>query len=183
MRNFQLLAVGIDVIPILHQITTQDYLWNANSLRTTHPGSAHAQADDIWIRFNDLLVSDTAEKIVNDLEAVWYPAINDLPAARPLIYDIARRVEADRIGRVLITRLAPGQSVSPHSDDGANAEYYDRYHLVLHGLPGNKFRCGDETVDMETGALWWFRHGVEHECRNESMDDRIHMILDFRISR
>ena len=39
-------------------------------------------------------------------------------------------------------------------------------------------RCGDEEVTMREGELWWFDNKEEHEARNESDHDRIHLIFD-----
>ena len=172
-------------MPLLHAIQRQPNLWNQNTLRTQHPGTAHSQADDIWIRFNDLekwKASHDANSILDEHESVWYSAAHLLPV-RPYIFDLMRRVEGERLGRVLITRLAPGKQILPHADGGTHAEYYDRYHLALQSLPGFQFRCGDESVSMKTGECWWFDNGKEHTLLNNSADDRLTMIIDIRTLR
>lgn len=55
-----------------------------------------------------------------------------------------------------------------------------RYHLVVQGLPGSMYRCGEEEVCMQTGETWWFNAHLEHEIRNGSADDRIHLMCDLR---
>ncbi len=109
-----------------------------------------------------------------------YPAFAALPQARPLICDLMRLVEGERLGRVVVTRLAPGKAITPHADEDAHASYYDRYHIALQVLPGVIFRCGDEAAPMMTGEVWWFNNASVHEVMNESNDDRITLIVDIR---
>lgn len=181
MRNFQLLATGVDVIPLAHAIMLNPHLWNADKLRTTHELTPHKQVDDIWLRFQDLEPYKSDEgKIIDEHESIFYPAWNGLPQARPLVFDLLRRVEGTRLGRVLITRLSPGKQIEPHVDGGSHAAYYSRYHIVLRGLPGSLFRCGAEKICMQTGELWWFDNSIEHEVINNSADDRIHLIVDIK---
>ncbi len=90
MRNFQCLAANVDTIPLLNAIMRDPALWNQNTLRTTHPETAHAQVDDIWLRFNE---TDDPEAVVDDKDCVNYPAWWSLPQARDLIFDLMRRVE------------------------------------------------------------------------------------------
>lgn len=95
-----------------------------------------------------------------------------------------RRVEGLRLGRVLVTRLAPGRTIAVHADiRGTYAARYARYHAVLQGLPGSLFRAGPETVCMQTGEVWWFDGAAEHEVVNNSADDRIHLVIDIEASR
>jgi len=183
MRNFQLLQQRVDVIPLLNAVMRQPELWNQNNLRTTHPASPHTRVDDIWLRFNRMPEPGQEAKVIDEHESVNYPALFMLPQARELMFGLMALVQGERLGRALITRLAPGQCIDPHVDGGAHAEYYDRFHIVLQGLPGSLFRCGDETVSMHTGECWWFQNGIEHEVINNSADDRIHLVVDIRTSR
>src|SRR5690606_37044347 len=97
-----------DVTPLLLAITRQPELWDQNTLRTTHPQTPHTQASDIWLRFNELPKAGEEAKIMDEHESIWYPAIHALPQARALIFSLMARVEGERLGRCLITRLAPG---------------------------------------------------------------------------
>ena len=180
MKNFQLVTT-FDPLPLLHQIQRKPDLWNENTLRTTHPATPHKQVDDIWIRFNDLSEYEAnVAGIIDEHESIWYPPTYELPAVRPIVFGLMARVDGERLGRVLITKLAPGKAIEPHEDGGSHAAYYERYHCVLQGLPGSLFRCGDETVTMRTGEVWWFNNAIQHEVVNNSADDRIHLIVDIR---
>ena len=176
VRNFFRLASGVDVTPTAHQLALRPNLWNENRLRTEHPGSAHTEADDIWLLFNKLTSTD----VLNDLDVVPYRAWGELVHLRGLVLDVMRRVEGVQLGRVVVTRLKPGAKISPHADGGKPTEYYTRYQIVLQSQPGCIFRCGDERVEFKTGDVWWFNNRIEHEVLNESQDDRIVCIIDVR---
>lgn len=190
MRNFLKIAEGVDVIPLAQAIMRQPELWNANTLRTTHPATPHSQVEDIWLRFNDLTLHEKKVQETGDLneyagvidehESICYPAWFKIPAAQLIIFDLMRRVNGIRLGRVLVTRLAPGKKIAPHVDSGSHAEYYERYHCVIQNLPGSIFRAGNETVCMKSGELWWFNNQAEHEVINNSADDRLTLIIDIK---
>jgi len=121
--------------------------------------------------------------VQNDHGAVWYPAASKLPEVKPLVLNLMRYLDAYSVGRILITRIAPGGRILPHADvdgDYVHLDDISRYHLIVQGLAGSMFRCGDETVRMQTGDVWWFDAHIEHDVTNNSADDRIHLIADIR---
>ncbi len=177
MRNFWKIAENVDVVPVINALATRPDLWNKNTLRTQHPGTAHSQVDDIWVFFNDI---SSPEAVADDKDVVPYEAWWQLPQLRPIIFDLMRRVEGVRLGRVLITRLAPGQQITPHVDGGAPATYYTRFQIALQSLPGCLFHAGDETVNFKSGEVWGFDNTQEHSVVNNSADDRLALIVDVR---
>ena len=183
MRNFQRLATGVNVTPLLLALSRRPELWNQNTLRTTHPASPHTQVDDIWLRFNELPEEGDEAKILDEHESVDYPAYAVLTEARQLVMNVFTAVAGERLGRVLITRVAPGKRIDPHVDGGSHAAYYQRFHLVLQSNPDSIFRAGDEAIVMHQGELWWFDNEKEHEVINQGKDDRIHLIIDARCSK
>ena len=186
MRHFQQIAAGVDVGPLLHAIHRQPALWNAQRFRTTFADTPHGEVDDILLRFSDPSIArdgDTAA-VMADGNCVWHPAAASLPQARPIILDLMRRTEAYALDRVVITRLRPGGRILPHADnEGAYVHdpHRSRYHVVLQGLPGSLYNCGDETVTMLSGTVWLFDALTLHEVINNSADDRIHLLVDLRI--
>lgn len=117
---------------------------------------------------------------MNDIVVQPYPAFAKLPQARPILFDLMRMVEGVTLGRVIITKLAPGKKITPHTDGGAPATYYNRYQVALQSLPGALFTIGDETVNFESGDVWLIDNKKEHGVINNSRDDRIVMIVDIR---
>jgi hypothetical protein len=193
MRNFQFIAT-IDPLPLLHAVTLRPDLWNSNRTRTWHPQSAHRVIDDILLRYNDFDAArgdDFVERVCSDLGAVNMPAFAALPQAVSVVFGLMARVMGEHLGRVFISRMAPGVCIPPHTDRIAEAEalfpgkvppavYYDRYQIALKASPGVVFRADDEEVFMEPGSIWWFNNEVEHEVLNNSRDDRISMVVDIR---
>lgn len=174
MRYFHKVLENVQVLPIMAAIARQPDLWNKDDCRKTFDNSPHTKVDDILLRFG--------AKDGDDLEAISTPLMGRLPRVTDTVLDVMRLLNATRLGRVLVTRLAPGNKILPHADVlGKYAEYYTRYHLVLQGLSGSTFSCGDETVQMKTGELWWFDAHAEHSVSNNSQDDRVHLLMDIRI--
>lgn len=178
MRNFVKIAANIDFVPILAALGRNKELWDQNTLRTQHPGTAHSEVSDIWVWFNDVS-TEALERVVDDRDVVPYPAWFALPI-RNLVFDLMRRVEAVRVGRVIITCLPPGKRITPHVDQGAPATYYSRFHICLQNNPGSMFRIGNEPLQMNPGEVWQIDNKIEHEVINNSNDDRIVIIVDLR---
>lgn len=182
MKNFLQLANGVDVLPLLQQLQRQPDLWDEITLRTKHPGTAHSEVSDILVRFNRIPTEQTElfNSVVDDCECIPFRAWKELPAIRPLIFDLMRRVEAVRLGRVIITKLPPGKVITPHVDGGAPATYYQRYQIALQCLPGNIFKIENEEVGFNSGDVWQINNRAEHSVINNSADDRIVMIVDLK---
>lgn len=179
MRYFYKLAENVLVLPFMAALARQPELWNEDRLRKTFENSPHTQVDDILLRFG---IIGPEGRIADDLEAVDRAPMAKLPNLKRILLDTMRLVDGSRLGRVIITRLESGKKILPHADVLGNySKYYTRYHLVLQGLPGSLFSCGDETVNMLTGELWWFDAAAEHSVTNNSRDDRVHMLIDVRI--
>lgn len=181
MRYFQIIAQGVDTMPMMLALQRHPELWNADTFRTTYPGTPHSDADDILLRYTGPGAARSVDTVIEDERPVWLPAASKLPW-RPIVLDLMRRVEAYQLDRLLITRLRPGARIQAHADNvGAYAAQNDertRFHIVLQGLPGSLYHNGDETVAMLTGSVWTFTPRQVHAVENNSTDDRVHMIAD-----
>ena len=176
MRNFQLVATNVDALPLVLALQARPHLWNQNPFRTTYTGTPHVDVSDILLRFPAPGTADPdhLDEVLQDLEPVFYPAWQELPQVRPIVFDLMRRVEAVSLGRVIITKLEPGGRILPHADtDGDYVARDDgmRFHVVLQGLPGSLYHCGNETVSMLSGSVFWFNHKAVHSVENNSAGD------------
>lgn len=192
MKHF--FKVGdLNAVPLLHAVMRQPELWNQNKLRTEFPGTPHAEADDIWLWFNEIRKKDELlesmlldnfntrqSEIANDIQTFSYPAWDALPQARQIVFDLMRATEASQLGRVIITKLAPGKKIAPHKDAGAPVEFFKRYQVALQSLPGAQFVIEDENVNFQNGEVWLINNKTTHAVYNNSKDDRIVMIVDLR---
>jgi hypothetical protein len=184
LKNFIQIATGVDPLPVLQQLFLNDDLWDQHRMRTTFQGTPHIDVSDILLRFSPPSITKR-EGMYDNTQPVWYAdTLAKLPAVRPIVLALMGRVGAFELGRTLITKIKPGGQILPHVDD--EGEYVHqpnimRYHVVLQGLPGSLFHCGDETVCMKTGEVWAFNAHVQHAVVNNSADDRIHLIADMTL--
>lgn len=182
MKNFQVMA-AIDPTLLVQQIIRQPLLWKADTYLRDYPQGPFGDTDTIFLRFPPASVTEMERSTKDQHECVWMDGWLHLPAARAIVFGLMGQVEGERLGRVMINRLRPGGRVFPHADTPAHAQYWDRFHVALQSGPGCNFRCGDETVYMPPGQVWWFQNELEHEVTNNSADDRIHLIVDIRTQR
>lgn len=189
MENFQLLAQGVDILPLLLSIKRRPDLWNEDTYLRDYPQGPFKQIETIMLRFPVKSVYETEQEVKDHLstydqhENIDYPAYAALTEARPLVMALMARVSGERLGRVMINKIAPGGIIYPHVDTKSHTDYYSRFHIVLQSQPGVVFRAGDEQVYMGAGEAWWFDNSQEHEVLNNSGDDRIHMVIDIRTSK
>lgn len=191
MRNFLKLGSNIDVMPLLlalHRFDKSNDVWKADTYLRDYPQGPFGDTESVILRFPPRSVLETEEALkefekIDQHENVDQPIFKLFPEARPLVFNLMAAVQGERLGRVMINKLKPGGKVFPHADTPIHAEYWDRFHIVIQSLPGNAFRCGDETVSMKTGEVWWFNNKLEHEVVNNSADDRINMVVDIRTSK
>jgi quercetin dioxygenase-like cupin family protein len=181
MNHFLLITSGLDVLPLLYAITRMPQLWDQHTLRTTHPGTPHTEVSDIWCRFNDLgeyeATGDIAA-VADQHESIPYPAWWLLPELRPLVFGLMTRVQATRLGRVLITKLRPGCRIAPHADSKPHSVYYQRHHITLTSPPECLFRVEDEVLNLAPGTCWYVNNALEHEVINHGDSDRLTLIVD-----
>lgn len=176
MKHFLCLAVNLDVLPLLYAVSRQPHLWDQNRVRTSFAGSPHAEVHDILLFFQapgyDASDGDQGH------ECTPYPAWFALPEARPLVFGLMSRIQATRLGRVMITRLPPGAHIPPHIDSVHQTTYYCRNHITLCSPPDCTFVIEDETVQMRPGEAWRVDNGKEHAVYNNGTTERWSLIID-----
>jgi quercetin dioxygenase-like cupin family protein len=181
MRHFLQLASGLDVLPLLYALHRQPWLWDANPIRTTFPGSPHAAVSDILLRFNqgkEYQVSATPPTSDDDHECVPFPAWWALLEAHPLVYTLLAVTKGTRLGRVMITKLPPGAEIPPHIDSPGQTAYYARHHITLAAPTESYFLIDEETVHMAPGETWLVDNSQMHGVINHGDQDRIALIID-----
>lgn len=189
MKNFQQIVSGMDILPLLLAIKRRPELWKEDTYLRDYPQGPFKQIESIMLRFPAKSVHETEQELADHLsqydqhENIDYPAYARLPEARSLVMGLMARVDGERLGRVMINKIAPGGVIYPHVDTKSHTDYYSRFHIVLQSQSGVLFRAGDEQIYMPTGSIWWFDNSQEHEVINNSADDRIHMIVDIRTSK
>lgn len=198
MRNFNVIRDGMDVRALALAVSMDPARWEADTFLRKYPQGPFGDTDTIMLRFPEIAEGLTDEQVelykqnklpgYDQHESIFWPAWDALPQAHDFIYDLARFTRATRIGRVLINRVRPGGRIFRHADTPEHCRYWRRFHLVIQGQPGAVIMCGeeedgskDETMQMLTGRLFWFRNDLYHEVRNESSVDRISMVIDLQV--
>jgi hypothetical protein len=173
LKNFRRVREAVEIEPILEELARQPEAWVEQTGRQGIAVQQEAEA----IPIRGLRKSKIGDRKRRDVHESRYTTLSEgFPSVITFIERFADEVGA-KLGRAKIVRLPPGKRVLPHLDRG---EYYarrDRYHLVLQSA-GSWMRCGDEEVTMRGGELWFFNNKAEHEARNDSDHDRIHLIFD-----
>lgn len=179
--SIRLLASGYDVAPALAELDAAPHLWNAHTARTGFKQGPHAQADDIWVRYNAIENLAAGLDAFNaPHESVWYAGAAEIPA----VVALAERVLADvggwRLGGVLITRIPPGCQVLPHVDHGWHAGYYEKFAIQLRGDEKQAFCFDDAQLSPLPGDLYTFDNSRMHWVTNDSDAERITLIICIR---
>jgi len=184
MVNLERIATGLNVKPLQEALERQSHLWLEETTRQEYPGSAHRDTRCIFLRWAR---SRTVEAGFTEIPAVNYPAMNKFPEVSPILVEASIfldfHFEASKVGRIIITELKPGGFIDPHVDEGAYADHYERFHIVVKSKEGNRFFVEDkpevgEFAHMREGELWWFNHKKRHYVFNGSNEPRIHLIVD-----
>ena len=172
-KHFRRVRGDLEIEPLLKEVEQQSEAWGVQTGRQRI--DVQREAGSIPIR--GLRKSKIGDRKRRDVHESRYTGLSRrFPSVVAFLEGFADELGA-KLGRAKIVRLPPGTRVYPHRDRG---EYYarrDRYHLILQSS-GSWMRCGDEEVTMREGELWWFDNEEEHEARNESDRDRIHLIFD-----
>jgi hypothetical protein len=179
MKNFLQIAQGVDVIPLALELHQHPELWNVDVERL-HPSGPHRDSDDIWIRLNDkteCLKTGDWSKFNAEHDSIWYPAFYALPSVRKIVFDLARRVEAERIGDIMIWRVQPGKRIYPHIDKSWHVDYYNKFNVCIQSAPGAVFAYEDEKLEDRPGDVHRFINIVNHSVTNTSDRDYIVMVV------
>lgn len=174
MQYFKLVRDGIDPAPFLAEIAANQEAFEANRGRQE---KIAVQRESLAIPLRGLKASAIAGRKRRDVhESRWTTGSRQFPVARAFLKQSAHAMDS-LLSRAKIVCLPPGHRVYPHIDRGEYYRLRNRYHLVLRSS-GSWMRAGDEELWMQAGELWWFDNKQEHEARNDSTSDRIHLIFD-----
>lgn len=174
--NFIRIAEGLDVGPINKLLAAKPELWDEITARQKSSNSAHKDTECIFVR-GPLKMSHYY--VMFDLGAYDYPVMDYLERALvPLLKPVLDWLEVEEMGRVLIVKLKPGGHVNAHDDQGAYADHYARFHLVLQSNKDSSQTCGEQNQVFNVGDVWWFDHKQVHTADNAGDTDRVHIIFD-----
>lgn len=154
-------------------------LWGEYPQRCS-PGSPHEKITDIWPRFKnpeECIRTGDWSSFAEEHESEW---LKDIPGVKKICYDLMAYLEGSVLGGVLITKMNPGDDISPHVDSGWHAGYYDKYCVPIKNYPGAKFCFENNEIEPIEGEVIAFRNDVTHWVENNSNEDKIAMIICIR---
>lgn len=179
MKHLRHIGSSYPVDQLVAELDAHPALWDQIKRRAVQYNSPHDNISDIWVRYNDLsqYPPDVDLGTLSEPhDPVWYPAYEVLPSLREAIFDVMRRVQGERLGAVLITRIPAGSMVKPHIDLGWHAGYYEKFALQLKAAPEQSFCFEGESFVSAPGDLYSFDNNVLHWVVNDSPIERITLI-------
>lgn len=180
MAQFLQLASGIDVAPLRAALESQPGLFGQLTHRAEYVNSPHTAMSDIWVRYN--AYENLGPAFNDEHDSVWYPSADHLPEIKPIVFALMHKVQGERLGGILITKIPPGGGIAPHIDVGWHAGYYDKFFIPIKSAPGALFRFPDGDINAQPGDCYWFDNSVDHSVENNSAEDRIAMIVCIKTS-
>lgn len=191
MRNFHFLP-PVDTTNLMLNIKRHPELWKEDTFLRDYPQGPFGEIESIMLRFPEKRVFEQEEELekyrrgesqFDQHESIDYPAFSVLSEARTIVFGLMAFVQGERLGRVMINKIAPGGRIYPHADTPEHTDYYTRFHVVLQSSPGCFLRAGEEQIEMKTGDVFWFNNKLEHEVVNNSALDRISMVVDIKVRK
>lgn len=178
--SFVKITSDLNICAALDEILSHDELWEQITARQNAPGTEHADTRSVFLRW---AASQSLDAAFNDIEAVDYPAVGELPRVMKLVKDFVERMKPRELGRVLLVSLKPDGHIGKHIDEGAVAQHYARFHIPIISEEGNMFFVQNtddvaELTHMKPGELWWFNNKKTHWVSNMSSEPRLHLIID-----
>jgi hypothetical protein len=174
-ENFKLLASQVDVAAMREEIIHQPEAWLMNTVRQ-RTVQAQRHTESIFLRAAQRPPNSTlALEDVHPSRRT--PMADRFPIMMAWIEAFSRTMDRS-VSRALIAKLKPQSQVFRHVDEGSYYQHRNRFHLVLVSAEGSPMVCGEESVTMQEGELWWFDNKKPHEAFNNSRENRIHLIFD-----
>lgn len=186
MSTHELVCSDLDVSQLKQEILGHYDEFDRYNQRRVFNNSPHAQMTDIWARYNDInpfLEKGSLEGFEAEHDSVWYPVIEKIPAVKKVVFDLMSKVDGERLGGVLITKLPVGGHIARHTDAGWHAQYYDKFFVPIQISEGAIFGFDDGDIHAKEGEAWWFDNSNPHWVTNNSNCDRIGMIVCIRTEK
>jgi len=170
IKNIRLVRSNIDVSKILAEINKYPSDWDMQK-KLENADQNH-----------ELQVSVLQLVIGAVKEAGEHPKDSELSVKTPIYKKYTetrrwlRKNGCANFHRLAFLKLAIGNSVGTHIDEGSYYLTRDRYHLSIQGE--YKYKVGDQEVIIKPGTFFWFNNKVPHGTLNVGNEPRITMVFD-----
>ena len=183
--NFKYLAKAdvSDIINMANHLTQKH--WTLDSTRQKRY-EAHTNTQTINIIYDEDFRHMSPSK---------HPAFDVFgPVIHPLMPYIANYYEnmaenkscLDKYGqgyfiRINLVKLLAQGSIPEHQDKNFSLAHSHRIHIPIITNDQVFFTVGDETINMQVGEIIEINNRRNHSVKNDSQEDRVHLIIDFVI--
>jgi len=140
--------------------------------------NAHRQTETILLLYDEDMrhSGPTAWPRFAQIEPLLEPVFRLIrEAAAP----IAEAAEGGYFNRIILTRLSPGSTITPHRDRGDSIMRSHRYHLAIETNDMVHFGIDGQLQHFAPGEIWEINNRKYHAVRNLGRQKRIHLILDY----
>lgn len=175
MSLIKILKTDIDVTSIKKQLLEYNKDWNCQTnLRNSDSLLKYGFPEvDIGVLQLKIGTVKSSNDFVGDSEtSKETPAWNRHTAIRTTL----RKNGFPNLERCGFLSLPVGKEVGRHIDKGTYYLSRDRYHLSIQGT--YLYTCGDESVIITPGTLFWFNNKEEHSAKNIGDDVRVTFVFD-----
>lgn len=182
-KSHELICSDLDVLPLQEELLKHYDEFDKYEYRRTFPNSPHAAMTDIWVRYNDVTPFEEKGSLSGfeaEHDSIWYPVLEKLPSVKKVVFDLMSKVDGERLGGILITKLDPKGQITRHTDAGWHAQYYDKFCVPILNKDGAIFGFDDGLINPKLGEAWWFDNSNPHWVDNNTDSDRIAMIVCIR---
>ncbi len=169
-NNFLLISDTVDIAPLrakVEQLSEKE--WDSSGREEKF--RAHRKTQSL------ILVSDDFKH----LPPTYFPDYLRFEAElRPILQTIANFYGGEgALLRAILVRLAEGEVIDPHVDEGMSLLHCHRTHVPIITHPDVKFCVGGEKRHLAAGEIWEINNATVHFVENFSHHARVHLIVDW----
>lgn len=175
MHNIKILKTGLDVSSIKKQLLqySKDWECQKNLLNVESLLNRGYPEMDVGVLQLKIGVIAKANDFVGDSELSKETlAWNRHTAVRTTL----RKNGFPKLERCGFLSLPLAKEVGLHIDEGTYYKTRNRYHLSIQGT--YEYTCGDESIIVESGTLFYFNNKLMHSAKNIGNDVRITFVFD-----
>jgi hypothetical protein len=100
----------------------------------------------------------------------------------PSVLQLMQNLKCDKLSARLLN-LKAGASIKPHKDQDLSFENGEaRLHFPIFTNEKVRFYLEDDVLDMKEGECWYINANLTHQVFNDSLTDRIHLVIDCKVN-
>jgi len=158
-----------------------DYYNRFDTRNKDSKGTYFSTSTTIHLRKHNVVSENaTIETYNNTVECIDTVFRSRFPEIEKLVNYVYSQVNGQRLGRIMIINLRPGGEVADHIDPGLYFQTHRRFHvpLITNTEVIFKGKLGSEPIHMPTSYLCQLNNRNTHSVKNNSEQDRIHLLID-----